>query len=142
MANFNLKKKAPKNYSYPLSAKALKKFALENEEIKNILYAGISPHDQIKKSTMVWFGEIIARRDKYNWFYDLNIYASRNTLLETVLSNKEINLLKEISKWLEWNSKHLASPLNFNRLYLSAKNEDGAVKSTTKEHSSTGFNII
>ncbi|KJS02200.1 MAG: hypothetical protein VR65_05985 [Desulfobulbaceae bacterium BRH_c16a] len=139
MADLNLKQKVPKGYSYPLTIKEIKKFAQRHVEIINITYAGISPHDQIKESKSIWFGEVIASNENDGWKYQLRIYASRNSLLGEVISNATQLMIEEIQNWIEWNSKSLARPITFNRFYLSARKANNTLESTSSEHSTTGF---
>ncbi len=141
MAILNLKQKVPKKYSYPLTIKEIKELAKNHVEIDSISYAGISPHDQIKKSKNIWLGVLRGSKVNSSWQYQLAIYASRNSLLDQASANIKTLMITEVQKWLEWNSIHLAMPITFNRLYLSAENVEKKLLSTSTEHTNTGFII-
>lgn len=141
MANLNFKLKVPKEYSYPLTVKEIKQLAKSHTELKTISYAGISPHDQIKKSKSIWLGVLKGTKEDSGWEYELGIYASRNNLLDQVHSDVKRLIINEVSEWLKWNSRSLAMPITFNRLYLSAENKEKELISTSSEHTNTSFII-
>ena len=139
MRKFNLGKKVPAVYSYPLSRKEVKAVAESLLNITEFSYSGVSPHDKIKdEGTEIWLGYVRGVKAEGEWSFTLSIYANRTEYIEGIVGICKDVLVSAASKWIAMQLKQPESyPDSTNALYISIINKNGKYRSNSSEHNKT-----
>lgn len=135
MSKYNFKRRAPKGFTYLLSPKEVKTISKELDFINSFQYLGVSPHNQIKDlGKEIWLGYVLVQRIEDEWQFNLGIYANQTKYLDGILENAKGIFLRETRLWC---NKIMSLPetivFEFNSFYLSVRNDNGIVKSTSIE---------